>query len=48
MHLTVRVKINPTEDQLKVLWELSDRCCSLYNLALAERKDNWKNERKST
>ena len=47
MHLTARVKIYPTEDQLKVLWELSDRCCSLYNLALAERKDAWKNERKS-
>ena len=46
MHLTARVKIYPTEDQLKVLWELSDRCCSLYNLALAERKDAWKNERK--
>ena len=47
MHLTAKVKIYPTEDQLKVLWELSDRCCSLYNLALAERKDAWKQERKS-
>ena len=48
MHLTARVKICPTEEQLKVLWELSDRCCSLYNLALAERKDAWKLERKTT
>lgn len=47
MHLTAKVKIYPTEDQLKVLWELSDKCCSLYNLALAERKDAWKNENKS-
>lgn len=47
MHLTARVKIYPTEDQLKVLWELSDRCCSLYNLALSERKEAWKNERKT-
>ena len=47
MHLTTRVKIYPTEDQLKVLWELSDRCCSLYNLALAERKDAWRLDRKS-
>ncbi|MGB9929753.1 MAG: RNA-guided endonuclease InsQ/TnpB family protein [Methanosarcina sp.] len=48
MHLTTRVKIYPTKEQQEVLWELSDRCCSLYNLALAERKDRWKNERKST
>ncbi len=47
MHLTAKVKIYPTEEQLKVLWELSDRCCSLYNLALAERKEAWKNEGKS-
>ena len=47
MHLTAKVKIYPTEGQLKVLWELSDRCCSLYNLALAERKDAWKLESKS-
>jgi putative transposase len=47
MHLTAKVKIYPTEEQLKVLWELSDRCCSLYNLALAERKDVWKNDKKS-
>ena len=47
MHLTSRVKIFPTPKQLKVLWELSDKCCSLYNLALAERKDAWKNKRES-
>ena len=39
MHLTAKVKIYPTEEQLNVLWELSDKCCSLYSLALAERKD---------
>ena len=47
MHLTANVEIYPTEEQLKVLWEISDRCCSLYNLALAERKDVWKNDKKS-
>lgn len=47
MHLTAKVKIYPTEEQMKVLWELSDKCCSLYNLALAERKDAWKTENKS-
>ncbi|AKB77242.1 Transposase-like protein B [Methanosarcina horonobensis HB-1 = JCM 15518] len=47
MHLTAKVKIYPTDEQLKVLWELSDKCCSLYNLALAERKDAWKLERKN-
>jgi putative transposase len=48
MHLTAKVKIYPTEEQIKVLWELSNKCCSLYNLALADRKDAWKNGRKST
>jgi len=48
MCLTAKVKIYPTEEQLKVLWELSNRCCSLYNLALSDRKDAWKNNRKST
>jgi putative transposase len=47
MHLTTKVKIYPTEEQLKLLSELSDKCCSLYNLALAERKDAWRLERKS-
>ncbi|MHB8103238.1 MAG: helix-turn-helix domain-containing protein [Methanosarcina sp.] len=48
MRLTAKVKIYLTEEQLKVLWELSNRCCSLYNLALSDRKDAWKNNRKST
>jgi putative transposase len=47
MHLTAKVKIYPSEEQLKVLWDISDRCCSLYNLALAERKVAWKLERKN-
>jgi putative transposase len=47
MHLTTKVKIYPTEEKLKLLCELSDKCCSLYNLALAERKDAWRLERKS-
>lgn len=47
MRLTAKVKICPTEEQSKVLWDLSGRCCSLYNLALAERKDAWHNEKRS-
>ena len=47
MHLSTKVKIYPTKQQLKFLWGLSDKCCSLYNLALAERKDAWKLGRKN-
>jgi len=47
MHLTAKIKIYPTEEQQEVLWNLSDKCCFLYNLALAERKDAWKLQQKS-
>lgn len=34
-------RINPTEEQLDVLWNISDKCRIIYNIALADRKDMW-------
>lgn len=36
--LTWKVRINPTNIQAKLLWELSETCRLLYNNALIERK----------
>ena len=47
MQLTKKYKIHPTELQKNMLWELSNACTSLYNIALSERKDTWKNDKKS-
>ena len=47
MHLTKKIKINPTEEQVDVLWQLSEQCRRLYNSALAERKEAWETEQKS-
>lgn len=47
MHLTKKIKINPTEEQVGVLWQLSEQCRRLYNSALAERKEAWETEQKS-
>ncbi len=44
--LTRKFTIIPNEQQTEVLWELSETCRTLYNLALAERKlfyDNYNN-----
>ncbi|MGM0770622.1 MAG: RNA-guided endonuclease InsQ/TnpB family protein [Halobacteriota archaeon] len=47
MQLKKKYKIHPTEKQLEMLWELSNASTFLYNIALSERKDVWKNEKKS-
>jgi len=47
MHLTKKIKINPTEEQVDVLWLLSEQCRRLYNSALAERKEAWETEQRS-
>ena len=46
MFHTYKIQVYPTEQQQKVLWVLSEKCRLLYNLALAERKKNW-NENKA-
>jgi putative transposase len=41
MLLTRKIRIIPTPQQEQVLWILSEKCRLLYNLALAERQQNW-------
>src|SRR5665648_1141748 len=47
MKLTKKINIDPTEEQVSVLWELSDKCRFIYNLALADKKNAWHNEQRS-
>jgi putative transposase len=42
MHLSLKLRIFPTEDQEKILWDLSEKCRLIYNFALQERIENWK------
>jgi len=42
MQLTQQVRIEPTREQEKVLWDLSEKCRLIYNFALKERKDGHK------
>ena len=44
--LTQKIRIFPTKEQEKVLWYLSELCRLLYNFALAERREAWKEENK--
>ncbi|MCG2717637.1 MAG: helix-turn-helix domain-containing protein, partial [Nanoarchaeota archaeon] len=46
MQLTQQIKIKPTKEQEKVLWNLSEKCRLLYNFALQERKTSFKKDRK--
>ena len=48
MQLTKKVRIYPTPEQIDVLWQISERCRIVYNMAIADRQDNWKNNRKYT
>jgi len=47
MLLTEKVKIYPTEDQIDVLWSISNICRLTYNFALTERKEAWRNDKRS-
>ena len=42
--LTKQIRIFPTQEQEEVLWRLSEKCRLLYNFALAERLEAWKNK----
>ncbi len=46
MFHTYKIQVYPTEEQGKILWDLSEKCRLLYNYALQERKENW-NENKN-
>ena len=41
MQLTQKIRIFPSPTQEQVLWALSEKCCLIYNFALAERIENW-------
>ncbi len=43
MQLTQQIRIFPTLEQEEVLWVLSEKCRLIYNFALAERRDAYKN-----
>ena len=43
MKLTQKIRIFPTPEQEIVLWKLSEKCRLIYNFALAERKNAYKN-----
>jgi len=42
VQLSQKIRIYPTEEQLQVLWDVSEKCRLIYNFALSERIDNWK------
>jgi putative transposase len=37
--LVKKIQIYLTEEQVNILWELSDKCRLVYNFVLADRKD---------
>jgi putative transposase len=39
MQLTQKIRIYPSKEQEKVLWDLSEKCRLIYNFALQERKE---------
>ncbi|MEA1905294.1 MAG: transposase [Candidatus Hadarchaeota archaeon] len=41
MELTQKIRIKPSEEQEEVLTSLSEMCRLLYNFSLAERRENW-------
>ncbi len=46
MILTAKLRIFPTEEQVTLLWVLSEKCRLIYNFALNDRIENWKQIRK--
>jgi putative transposase len=48
MQLTQKISIYPTLEQEKVLWDLSNQCRRLYNIALAERHEAYGKGQKIT
>ena len=42
MLLTQKIRIHPSEEQEQLLWFFSEKCRLIFNFALAQRIDNWK------
>ena len=47
MQLAKKIRIYPTKEQVDVLWQLSEKCRVVYNLALADRQAAYENENRS-
>jgi putative transposase len=45
LNLTNKIRVIPTPQQKKILWDLSEKCRLLYNFALAQRRQNWETNR---
>jgi putative transposase len=45
VQLAQKIRIYPTEEQLQVIWDLSEKCRLIYNFALSERIENWKEQK---
>ncbi|MFX1366823.1 MAG: RNA-guided endonuclease InsQ/TnpB family protein [Promethearchaeota archaeon] len=45
MKLTQKIRFFPTEEQIHILRIISEKCRLLYNFALAERIENWRQNR---
>ncbi len=47
MQLAKKIRIYPTEEQIDVLWKLSEKCRLVYNFALADRKETYTKEKRT-
>ncbi|MBY9006230.1 MAG: helix-turn-helix domain-containing protein, partial [Candidatus Lokiarchaeota archaeon] len=48
MKLTQKIGINPSKEQEYLMWILSEKCCLLYNFALAERIENCQQNKRTS
>ena len=47
MQLAKKMRIYPAEEQVDVLWKLSEKCRLVYNFALADRKETYTKEKRT-
>jgi putative transposase len=47
VQLSQKIRILPTEEQLEVLWDLSEKCRLIYNFALSDRIENWRKQKET-
>ncbi|MBY9007506.1 MAG: helix-turn-helix domain-containing protein, partial [Candidatus Lokiarchaeota archaeon] len=48
MKLTQKIRVNPSKEQEHLLWILSEKCRLLYNFALAERIENYQQNKRTS
>ncbi|GAH69744.1 unnamed protein product, partial [marine sediment metagenome] len=44
MNLSQKIRIFPDSEQEEILWNISEKCRLIYNFALSEKIDSWKNK----